>query len=310
MPLHFSTTTENPKEHSLIVCAGTVTCKTVEEMGAGFMVFKKAFHQDKHYEKDMGWKAHLGQLLENYHEQKADMPPFVLIAKQDDYYGGIATVPNFNSHKSLSVDHKKSKNIAFLRAQYMEAVRGALQSAKDLNCPLFIQPLGIGVYGWNPHEAARMFAKVIKEVDPEITLDITIPIYDDKPGSNDSLFQDTLRQTLFQKPANKKEQFETIITSLIENIDHKKNGRWTSGKGSEKVNALKAQLAQLRDETDIDDPIKQKQIIDELERICKMERHFILFGGSPHSVQELHDLLHDQGLLPEETELNSAPKSP
>lgn len=194
MPTVTSTNLE-PKKGSLIVCAGTVTCTSVASMGSGFMVFKKYFVDNIHY-KDLagGWQAALQELLDNYHQRKEEMPPYVRLAKQDNYIGGVATVPYKAGNLGLTIasssDFKeREKNF---KEQYKAAIKGAVLDAKELQRPLFLQPLGIGVYGWNAEDAARMFSEAICEADLKDQVDITIPIFNPQPGSKDELFRETL----------------------------------------------------------------------------------------------------------------------
>ncbi|MCC5014343.1 MULTISPECIES: hypothetical protein [unclassified Legionella] len=80
-----------PKKNSLIVCAGTVTCHTVSSMGAGFTVFKAYFDKNLHHEnRPGGWVAALQLQLDNFHQQKQEMPAYSRLARQDDYLGGVA----------------------------------------------------------------------------------------------------------------------------------------------------------------------------------------------------------------------------
>lgn len=177
-----------PKKNSLIVCAGTVTCHTVSSMGAGFTVFKTYFDKNLHHEnRPGGWIAALQLQLDNFHQQKQEMPAYSRLAKQDDYLGGVATVPDQLGHKGLTF--AKTLSEQDLQAQYKEALRGAINDALVLQRPLFIQPLGIGVYGWDPELAATFFAEVICQTDPEGKLDISIPIFNPTPGSSNKKFK-------------------------------------------------------------------------------------------------------------------------
>lgn len=177
-----------PQKNSLIVCAGTVTCHTVASMGAGFTVFKDYFNKNLHHENlPGGWITALQLHLDNYHQQKQEIPAYMRLAKQDDYLGGLATVPDKLGHKGLTL----AKNVTEqeLQEQYKEAVRGAVKDALAVQRPLFIQPLGIGVYGWAPELAASFFAEVICQTDSNAVLDISIPIFNPTPGSNNEKFK-------------------------------------------------------------------------------------------------------------------------
>ncbi len=178
---------KGPKPGSLVVCAGTVTCKKVSEMGLGFNVFNKIFAKDEQ------WRDKLQVHLDNYfnNDKLKPMPAYVQIAAVDSLVGGVATVPDLNSQsypRPLSEQRSDS--------QYKEAVIGAVRDAKALQRPLYIQPLGIGGYGWPPIQAAILFAAVLKEEDPAGNLDVTIPIYNQTPGKPDKLFEAELNKLM------------------------------------------------------------------------------------------------------------------
>ncbi len=203
----------SPKQGSLVVCAGTITCKSVNGMGAGFVVFKKLFKDDNN------WANVLNKYLAAYHNGN-NLPAFMNIANANGFLGGVATVPVNNSRDLNPITSKSYAE------QYKDAVRGAVLDAIKLQRPLFIQPLGIGVYGWDPAEAAKLFAEVINQEDPNGVLDITIPIFDDSVNSKDSIFRDTLhkeahlllteKEKLSVEVVNKEEQKGVIdITTSI-----------------------------------------------------------------------------------------------
>lgn len=181
-----------PQKNSLIVCAGTVTCTSVSGMGAGFMVFKDFFNSNLHHaNRSDGWQNALQEILDRYHHKEEKMPPYVRIAKQDSYLGGVATVPDKIGEKGLTFEKfsdTTAKEQGFKR-QYEAAIKGAVLDAKELGRPLFLQPLGIGVYGWGTQEAAEMFAAAICAADPEDQVDITIPIFNANPSSKDGQFR-------------------------------------------------------------------------------------------------------------------------
>ncbi|MFI4918815.1 MAG: hypothetical protein ACHP65_04600 [Legionellales bacterium] len=191
----YTPTKAQPKQNSLIVCAGTVTCAQVSGMGSGFVVFKNQFRSNVSCNDHAGgWNNELQILLDQYHAQAASMPPYVRIAEQDGYIGGVATVPYFSGNKGLSFDeylNMGAREEAF-RSQYKLAVKQAILDAKELGRPLFLQPLGIGVYGWKPEAAAKLFAEAIMEADPKDEVDLTIPIFDPAPNSNDARFKTAL----------------------------------------------------------------------------------------------------------------------
>lgn len=195
--------TPKPLDNALIVCAGTVTCKSVAEMGSGFNFFKKYFGGSKqssssgHYT----WEDDLNQKLTNYHSHGQTMPLYCRIAKQDHdqgtYFGGVATVAcNPKDQQQINPSHIKMK-FADLKQQYKEAVRLAIQDALDMKRPLYMQPLGIGVYGWDPQLGAHLFAEVLAEFD-KTNLHIQIPIYNQAPHSPDQQFAQQLQLEINQ----------------------------------------------------------------------------------------------------------------
>ncbi|CAM2956474.1 hypothetical protein LEAN103870_10605 [Legionella anisa] len=196
----FSTINPNdvlPENNSLIVCAGTITCDKVKDMGSGFLVFKKIFNKNVHFNSNENWQTVLNKHLKDYHSKKEPMPPYIRMAQQDGYIGGVATVPVKNS-KGLSFKKyldNNERDKAF-KEQYKQAVGQSIKDALELNRPLYIQPLGIGVYGWPPEEAAELFAKMIVENDPDDKLNITIPIFATSPTSKDKLFEKALIEEL------------------------------------------------------------------------------------------------------------------
>ncbi len=190
MPVKFASRFINPQPRSLVVCAGTVTCSTVEQMGSGFLLFKKLFDQNKHVDySDQTWTKALQLHLDKFFNREAKMPSYMRIAEQNEYIGAIATVPML-SGPGLSFENFSDleQEVAFIK-QYKEAVRLAVLDAIELNRPLFIQPLGIGVYGWEPEKAAGLFLEAFKDADPKGLVDITIPLFDLTTLSKDRRFQ-------------------------------------------------------------------------------------------------------------------------
>ena len=185
-PLRAQSPNYDPAPNALVVCAGTVSCKNVSSMGAGFYVFKSIFTDKK-------WHAKLNQLLTNYRDGQS-MPAYVPAHKdgaaKGNLLGGIATVPIYNGSDLHPEDGKDQE------AQYKEAVTQAILDAQANHRPLYIQPLGTGVYGWPVDEAARLFMAAIQEQDPEGKLEITIPIYSTSSKSNDMKFKQKL-ETLY-----------------------------------------------------------------------------------------------------------------
>jgi hypothetical protein len=184
MPIQFVSSDIKPQPNSLVVCAGTITCTTVVQMGSGFMLFKNLFN------KKTLWKDSLQGILDRFHNGKEVMPSYILVAAENGYLGAVATVP-VKSTKGLGFEkfsNKIEQELAFIM-QYKEAVRLAVFDAIKLNRPLFIQPLGIGVYGWEPEQAAGLFVEAIKEADPNSLVDIRIPLFDSKELSKDQRFK-------------------------------------------------------------------------------------------------------------------------
>lgn len=328
-----------PQENSLIVCAGTVTCTNVAGMGSGFLAFKKFFNQNLSVSDSLGgWQAILNRHLAAYHSQEAPMPAYIRLAQQDSYIGAVATVPvkggkgltleKFSNSEARDKDHKQ---------QYRQAVTQAIKDALALNRPLYIQPLGIGVYGWAPEEAAKLFAEMIIENDPEDQLDISIPIFDTSPSSRDMKFEQALakelkhqrplvettqsqsqKKTGVSKPRYQTEQsnktteskrplsanqiqLSAIIERLIGNIESKQGNRWTSGKGSQKVQALKDVKKKLQSTPSEEWGEKESEFLLETLRICEQKRSFFHFWATPESVTEFKTLLKKKGLeLPDE----------
>lgn len=177
-----------PPAHALIVCAGTVTCKTVSEMGSGFKVFKDYFSRNQHSnpESHKGWQEDLQQQLTGY-QYGRKLPLYLRIAQQDSYLGGIATVADVSTRQMVVNPQHATMNQSQLEEQYKSAVRFAIDDALTLGRLLYIQPLGIGVYGWNPKLAATLFGEVLAEFQ-STSLNIHIPIFDQRENSNDQQF--------------------------------------------------------------------------------------------------------------------------
>lgn len=317
-----------PKKNSLVVCAGTVTCSTVGEMGSGFMLFKKLFKDNGSYTNYAGgWTAELQQILDNYHSNTQAMPAYIRVAEakktvDDVLIGGVATVPVRSGNTGLGKEHYSSteeKEDAFNK-QYKSAVMQAVLDAKELDRPLFLQPLGIGVYGWDPKLAARLFAEAICEADPEDKIDITIPIYQINPGSNDQLFKETFINEMAKQrqnpkkvekefivepksgekqensgskhPKDNKQILSTIINTIISNIENKHGGRWTSGMNSQKVSTLRAIQQSINQEQELEDGEFHKEIMD----ACQLKRNLLHFWHTPDSVNEYLDLLKQNNI--------------
>lgn len=176
-----------PPEHALVVCAGTVTCANVEAMGSGFNLFKQYFDQDLHSNptRSKGWIADLNQKLTGYRYGR-ELPLYCQIARQGTYIGGIATVACLKNGYPITPNQQKMSQ-GDLEEQYKTAVRQAIQDAIQLQRPLYIQPLGIGVYGWEPSLAATLFGEVLAEFQNTIG-QVLIPLYNQHEHSPDRKF--------------------------------------------------------------------------------------------------------------------------
>lgn len=319
-----------PKENSLIVCAGTVTCQTVAGMGSGFLAFKKLFNQNLSVDdSEDGWQAVLNRHLADYHSQKSAMPAYIRLAQQGSYLGAVATVP-VKGGKSLTLETFSSDTARDKahQQQYRETVAQAIKDALKLDRPLYIQPLGIGVYGWDPKEAAKFFAEMIIENDPEDHLDISIPIFVTSPSSNDIKFEQALAEELkHQRPlvgttqpqsqkktdvskpteqsktaesksplSENQQKLSAIIKRLINNIKTKQGNRWTSGTGSQKVQALRDIRDKLQSTSSEEWGEKESEFLLETLKICEQKRSFFHFWATPESVTEFKALLKEKGL--------------
>lgn len=196
MSIRFVSSNDIPEKGTIIVCAGTVTCHKVSQMGAGFSVFKKYFSDDVAYEEnEKNWQAVLNHRLHDFFHDKKPMPAFQLIAKSQDYLGGVATVPYLAGKVSLDPT-RSSPTQSELEQDYLNAVKGAIETASDLERPLYLQPLGIGVYGWAGEKGGELFSQAIKLVNSDDKLTITIPLFKTEPQSNDQRFKASLKKQL------------------------------------------------------------------------------------------------------------------
>lgn len=174
-----------PTSGALVVCAGTVTCHNVNQMGAGFNFFKNLFADGLHVQDtSQKWVDVYNDMLAKFHkETHYQLPVYQRMACKQSYVGGIATVANYTSGANPEKLLTRSDN------QYKRAVLAAIHDAISLQKPLYIQPLGIGVYGWSPQTAAKIFARAIAEIDSKKLPDIYIPIYQSvNKTSNDCQF--------------------------------------------------------------------------------------------------------------------------
>lgn len=173
----------NIPENSLVVCAGTRHLRTVDAMSAGFNLFNDTFCKNEN-----GWREELQRDLDKHHSDRGKIPAYKRYVEASDekkLTGGIATVPKLSGSVKGAGEEEK--------LAYQKAVKDALTDAQFLNKPLYIQPLGIGVYKWAPAVAASLFDEAIKEARADgYTLPITIPIYLNAAGSNDKSFEAAL----------------------------------------------------------------------------------------------------------------------
>ena len=308
-------------DKALLVCAGTVTVNTEPDMGAGFVVFKELF------DSYPDWQVDHDDLLERYRRGKDLMPPFVEVRahpldQQSQLMGGIATVPDrakgYPLHSNQQHDFYAAE---LLEAQYQAAVEAALLAAQKYNVPLFIQPLGIGEYGWEPLVAARLFHAAIQKIDPLHQLKITIPLHDVSPDSSDQQFGKRL-QELYNMPVpvaapasaspqifdapyshlakqtqapyqasktdlSKLQTLKALVDVLIIGIEIR------AGKNTHsKIAKRKLELLSSMSKTLGESPVELTAAIKAVSDICKIRRHPFHFWGKTKSTQEFSKLLH------------------
>ena len=143
-----------------------------------------------------GWEADLNQKLAIYHKG-GNLPLYCRIAQQGTYIGGVATVASLRRQNAPITPTHQIMTQRELEEQYKAAVREAIQDAIQLNRPLYIQPLGIGAYGWNPKLAATLFGEVLAEFKTK-DVDIAVPIFDQAENSNDRQFAAQLQTYIDQ----------------------------------------------------------------------------------------------------------------
>lgn len=314
MPLVFTPKGKAPAADALVVCAGTITCKQVDTMGAGFNLFKTHFSNNISIENHVGgWKAHLQQFLDAYHNRKQPIPAYVRIARHENLIGGIATVPVMGKKNP---DHTDAHNVAHQEQHYKEAVKGAVQDAKTLKRPLFIQPLGIGVYGWPPERAAKLFFDAIQEADPAHEVAVSITLYDPVAGSADQRFKKQFEQLMHESPLQElaapgspdpnesaPQKLAAIVGTLISNIENKAQGRRSSGVDSNKVQQLHLIRERLQKDTPALEDAQLAKYIAEIRSVCRIKRNVLHFWQTPHSVAEFDALL-------QQAQIENSPKSP
>ena len=305
----------------LVVCAGTVTLKKVADMGLGFSLFKRLFASYPHWQDDHDDR------LDRYHRGKDVMPAFVEVNPQfaEDKHqliGGIATVParsqGFHLHSNTQHNFYSDE---LLEGQYQAAVEAALLAAQKYNVPLFIQPLGIGEYGWDPLVAARLFHAAIQKIDPLHQLKITVPLFNTIPDSSDQQFGKRL-QVLYNMSApvvasvsglppipeaqyallakqaqpqshdsrtesSKLHSLKALVDVLIIGIETRAGKNTTSEIAKRKL-ALLSEMSKLLGES----PVELTAAIKAVSDICKIRRHPFHFWGKTKSTQAFSKLLH------------------
>jgi hypothetical protein len=253
----------------LLVCAGTVTSENVTQMGAGFNLFKTTFKTSR-----QEWEGALNLRLADFHENNADMPPYMCLVQQGELIGAVATVPLRHS-RGLKQQTKMTDEE--FKSQYKEAIRGALKDAQERKITLYIQPLGIGVYGWQPKLAASLFVEVIQEVDPMHELTVCIILFDDRANSNDQKFKAYFDKKL---PLNDKEKLLKIINQLIKNI-HQRTGEPNSQK--------QIDLFNIKESLNTEGSPDILKFIGQIETVCRIKRNVWHFWKTPDSVTELNE---------------------
>ncbi|KTC87822.1 MULTISPECIES: hypothetical protein [Legionella] len=89
-----------------------------------------------------------------------------------------------------------------------------------------------------------------------------------------------------------------IVDTLIDNIETKNGGRWTSGINSEKVTALKAIITEIKAEKglSIEDSVLQTSYLQDIMAVCHIKRNPWHFWATPNSVTEFKHLLEENNL--------------
>jgi hypothetical protein len=332
MPVHTSDSLI-PKKNSLVVCAGTITCYKVSDMGSGFVLFKDLFEGGLSCNTPgKTWEEELQVYLDSYFNEKKPMPSYVRVAQQKKgaFIGGVATVP-VKGH--LGVNHPEEKPSEIEEeSQYKLAIINSINDARALKRPLFLQPLGIGVYGWDSKKAATLFAESIILADPNNEIDITIPIYNQSAHSADQVFKETFNQVMTkmlkeelskkeepkkeeskkEKPKKKKPKKEkpkkekfsnkkilmAIVQELINNIENKAGTRKTSWNSASKIKILKQIQDSIKSEKKLDSDSDQYQdYIQKIMEACKIKRNPVHFWKKPDSVEEYKKLLEKHKIL-------------
>lgn len=196
--LTFIDSNSPPPKRALIVGAGTVTLTNVDNMGFGFAKFKGFFSNTMNQ-----WRVALEKHLKDF-AKGTPLPPFIPLDQAinaDGCVGAVATVPSLADGIGLMRGYSKPPSAAQmqeLEKQYKSAVVGAVAEAKRLGRPLYLQPLGIGAYGWAPKKAAQLTAEAIRAADPNKEVSITVPLYQGLTLQNNRDFHNELTRILQQ----------------------------------------------------------------------------------------------------------------
>ncbi|MCA0403692.1 MAG: hypothetical protein LCH30_07815 [Proteobacteria bacterium] len=201
-----------PKDpNTLVVCAGTIG-DSVDGMGSGFNYFKNLFGFNNNPKP--AWVATLNTELQKQKKYSSITPYIRLIEPTLGYYcGGVATVDMLTFGQAQPTCAQK--------VHYKQAVTSAMKDALALKRILYLQPLGIGIYGWEPKLAAQLFFESYNELKqkyPELgNLQIQIPIYDSSPASKDSIFKAEL------EALQKSEKIGMLMEGVEYNIKYKES---------------------------------------------------------------------------------------
>lgn len=206
-----------PKDsNTLVVCAGTISADSVEYMGYGFNYFKNLF--GFYGNSTPIWVTTLNnefsKLISVPIENRINfINPYIRLIEPNPHYnycGGVATVDML----AVGQDPSDAQKV-----QYKKAVKLAIIDALVLRKTLYLQPLGIGSYGWSPTLAAQLFFESYNELKREYpgvsSLQIEIPIFDS--ASNDGIFKAELEALQNQQQAtDEHDQVSTPINQQSE----------------------------------------------------------------------------------------------
>ncbi|MCA0403490.1 MAG: hypothetical protein LCH30_06770 [Proteobacteria bacterium] len=155
--------------NALVVCAGTVTFQNVSGMGSGFSLFKSLFD----YKSSPAWVNKLQKYIDKDYQKESKLDyPYVTLVENDStaLSGGVATVPVYQKLKEK-----------IQKEDYIIAIQRAIEEAIRLKKILYIQPLGIGVYGWPAETAAQLtfdtYQKAIQNCSEEEIPEVQFLIY-------------------------------------------------------------------------------------------------------------------------------------